>query len=46
MGLYQGCTEEIDTAENKCVALYLQNEYAVAYGKQWIIFIKESKDRI
>lgn len=44
MGQYQGqAPEEIDTADSKQSAIYLKNEYILAFGAGWRIWVKKVK---
>ena len=41
MGTYNSSTEELDQTNLKEEAIRLQEEYLMAFGKGWNIFIKE-----
>lgn len=41
MGIYQGRTEEIDTAKSEEDALYLAGEYQIAFGRDWSIWAEK-----
>jgi len=41
IGTYRGKSEEIDIADDRKEAEYLRNEYALAYGSEWVVTIKE-----
>lgn len=40
LGTYRGNTEEIDTADTRREAKYLQGEYQLAYGSEWTVTIR------
>jgi|TARA_Y100000310_G_scaffold188544_1_gene188503 hypothetical protein len=42
MGKSKFGTEEIDTAENFSEAVYLVDEYTMAYGEGWEIWIEDT----
>ncbi|KKL85647.1 hypothetical protein LCGC14_1952620 [marine sediment metagenome] len=41
MGRYNGDTEELDSADSEQEAKYLLNEYRMAFGAGWILWIIE-----
>ncbi len=41
MGNYRNKTEEIDHAFSKKKAIYLQNEYQIAFGYQWNVWVED-----
>lgn len=43
MGRHCGETEEIDSADTMREAQYLANEYRIAFGAGWQIFIKRGR---
>ena len=42
MGKHNDCTEEIDTADEWSEAIYLVDEYTMAYGSDWEIWIEDT----
>ena len=40
MGKYRGKTEELDTTNSAKEARYLEREYQLAFGADWIIWIE------
>ena len=44
MGKYEGQTEVIDTAETKDEARYLWQEYKMAYGSEWKLWIEKARN--
>jgi hypothetical protein len=44
MGTYQGNTEEIDEADTRKEALYLLGEYRLAFGSEWVLRIKKTRN--
>ena len=42
MGKHNDCTEEIDTADEWAEAIYLVDEYTMAYGSDWEIWIEDT----
>ena len=45
LGTYRGKTEEVDTADTREEAKYLQGEYALAYGSEWTVTIRHRNAR-
>ena len=46
VGTYKGEKEDLDIAKTKDEAEYLLKNYKMAFGKDWVIEIKEIKDVI
>jgi hypothetical protein len=44
IGTYRGQKEVLDTAEDRKEAQYLRQEYQLAFGSEWNISIKRSKN--
>ena len=42
MGKYNDCTEEIDTADEWSEAIYMVDEYRMAFGSDWEIWVEEA----
>ena len=43
IGIYKGNKEVIDTAKDEQEAIYLINEYQLAYGNDWRIYYEKYK---
>ena len=42
MGKYDGTTEEIDVADEWSEAIYMVDEYTMAFGSDWEIWVEEA----
>ena len=42
IGIYHGRKEVIDTAETETEADYLRDEYALAFGPDWTVYVVRS----
>ena len=43
VGVYRGIREVIDETDNKDDAEYLRREYALAFGKDWSVWVEDAR---